>query len=479
MAIRATAEHLLDRLVTQRDGIAIGQPMTYSATRDQAFTTGPAILTVPRGQVFVLTQIVAQAELHTAVTTTPDEIASPNQAGLGFGIQVLDTAGAAKWNAKFMTFIRWQGTFEFQNSPNWRNAPADNVYNWKPRYGLAIPGGWTVNTTQNSGSLGNACAVYGVMMSPENARTLGYSATATNTLADLNSGFVSAVTTASSAVLVPSKAGKHIRILDIAIQVQPETNTSNVLTIEQYDGSTATTIFQFSNRNPSDQLKRSFSPDIYLKLNSSIRIKSTVANTAFVTVSYEYVEPREVPGDHWWCFTIPDYPTPALPGVGTVSDAVAQSTTVTAYYPKDGTTKTSPTQGYQHLLNGYAISVQKDTSVVPEQLFLSIMTHSTTAAIGSTLLGVTGAGNALTATYAAAGHDQNVCDVADHLMLPAKPHTGSIYIATMNVGVGGAYPVLGVPATPTSGTAQIDSWGVTTWGRTIPAKFTEPINLGS
>jgi hypothetical protein len=454
----------------------VGRMMHWGAVLDQQ--TGPTnAFTVPVGQTFLMTHVHVQADTLLAGIADAFQ-ASP--APTVYGVNLNDAAGSGQSVISFLAFRRWQGLFEVQNSPNWRNAPPSNVIEWKLKYPIPVPSGWTVQSV-TGGEWGNQVAVYGYLVSEDGARTAGYKVSTSTTDANRRHGVASAITTASSATMIGGRTGQCIRILDMCVRIQPETNTTNKVRLHQVDGRT---IFAFTNNNPSDLLERKFSPDgVFLKSGQGLQLIGTIAGGASVTVSYEYVDEADVPADVFWGYVEPSLPTPSGPTVGTSDFVAAISTSVTLYYPgmdrasRTNIEKTAPGVGYQHVVRGWAVSAQKDTTTAPDQTLLAISTGATGGQVEVGVLGTAQSNVQLSPVYTFGGHDQCLLAVMDDLALACPKDTGSIWIDTIaaNAGTG----LLSVAGTPDSTDADIDEWGVTVWGRTLPTRFTDPTNRGT
>ena len=202
MALKTTADQLLDSLFTDRTG-RTGKPLVVAATREMNSAATTTMLTVPKGQVFLITHIVVQSDVNATAST---QNASPD--ANAFGLSIRDAAGTEKWTTYFLSFVRWQQTFEFQNSPNWRNAAPSNINVWKPRFAIPVPEGWTVRAGQTIAGFGNPTAAYGVLVDKGSAETLGYSTSASTTLADHACGVVGDLVPSSAHSIVTGKTGK-------------------------------------------------------------------------------------------------------------------------------------------------------------------------------------------------------------------------------------------------------------------------------
>lgn len=474
---------LKQTLVSELSSIdQIGQVMNAGIVLDQ--TTGAdQVITVPKGQVFLITHILAQAETLTSgvanFTPQDQQIASPD---LGvYGITFLDADGTQQNEISFLAFRRAQSVFEVQDSPNWRNAPPGNIVLWRPKYPIPVPAGWTVKNTAG-GEYGNCACVYGIFVGETAAATAGYRVSSSVTDANRRYAVNSGSTTTSFADLAPARTGYCIRILDINVRIQPRTGgATNRVDLAQTDGRL---IFSWTNNNPSDLLERSISPEIFLKSGQALQIKGSIASTASVNVSYEYVAENEVPGDMWWACIEPELATPSSTKVGFTaldfSNLPIKSTEVTCFYPRPSqvtgsdVTKTSPTTGYQHILRGYEFSIQKTTSVRPDQTAVCISTGS---AAGQIALPSAQTNVQLSPTFLAVHHDQCVYGGVADLVLPCKKDDGSIWIDSITLPAANQ-PLSVLLSTPATTDADIDEWAFTLWGKTIPTKFGNPSNRG-
>lgn len=424
---------------------------------------GVGMLTVPEGQVFLIDSVVVQADY------TPNILGfnnSPDPAA--YGISIVDASGTGQGACQFLAFRRQQTVFVPENSPNWRNAPPGNTIVWRPKYPMPVPSNWSIETSQGP-EWGNQIAVYGRFISSAAARTAGYSVSTSSTDADRRYGIAASSPTNSAADVIAARTDWHIRILDVRLRVQPSAGGStNKLVLQQSDGRV---IASFTNNNPSDLLDLTFSPEIILAKGVSLQASVSTTLTASVTISYEYVKPEEVPGDHWWAYIEPDLPTPASSKVGLVSQVAVESSQITCFYPKDGSTKTDPEQNFQHVVRGYTWSIQKDTTASSDQVACCLSTGAAEGRIKWSANSMTQTNVQISPTFTAASHDQCVYGAVDSINFACKRDTGGLYIDTVSVGPTALL-------TPTSTIACVDEWSWTVWGKTIPSKWTNPSNRG-
>lgn len=477
--LKTTSQDLINSMGHQ--GGTVGRPMTIGAALDQ--DPGSAILyTVPKGQVFLVTHIVAQIDVSSQLAGA---VASPQSPSLFGGLATFDEAGTGQDTIEFKAFARWNNLFLTGGSPTWKTSFPANTVQWGLKYPYPVFAGWTVRSSATPGGgsgWGNHYAVYGVQMDENAARMLGFQVRGSATDSERRMGAVSLASPSTPAALVAGRTGQSIRILDLSIRIQPETNTANTVTLSETADGTRN-IFQFRNDNPAEFFNYQFSPDIYLTPGAALDLGSTVANTASVTCVYEYVDAADVPSDHFWACVDPDLPTPGAGTTGTGSVLTSTSTEITLYYPGRAgrsytdTTKTSPGKGYQHILNGYAVSVQKNAEAgtaetdATEQTKLCLSTGSAAGQIQSDGYGTTQTNYQLSPVFSASSHDQSLGIVVPGINVPCKKDDGSIWVDTLGFN--------GIATTPTQTANDIAGWAVTVWGRTTNEQFTDPANKGA
>lgn len=464
--LKTTSERLRN---SDFDDTAIGRlPMTACAVRTQLDNSsgGAASLlqSVPRGQVFLMTDIIVQAD--ATATVTGGHLASPTTS-TNYGILLRNQAGGAETALSFKTNTRWQATFDPANTPNWRNAAPSNVVHWRPKYAIPVPSGWSVlaGPTLGTSAIGNHAAVYGYMLDEDSARSLGYSVTASATDSERRLFTAASEGAASYTDLIAARSGKSIRILDIHVRMQSEVNATNTLSLRQSDGRE---IFHWTSNNPSDLVNMAFSPDIFLRAGQSLQIQTTDVGTVSVNVSVEYVDEDDVPGNHWWACV-----QPALPSPGLLSGAsIASNAVVVQYYPRRNVTLSlgNPLARDQHVIRGYTMSVQKDTGATPDQTFFTISSGPTAGGVD------TGAGQSnfqFAPVLTAPSHDMSVNLAIDGLHIPCQPGNGVLYVNTTTLGS----QTLAV-LTPSSAVGNIDDWAFCLWGETVADQYTGGINRG-
>lgn len=475
-----TAEDLRRRAI---DG-DLGQPIICSAVVEQATGIFPDLITVPPGQVFLMTHMHVQADPQTTGLTTPTQIPWLSPSPTSYGFQLSNPAGSAIWTIGFASFLRQASDYHASATPTALSAPHGNIVTWKPKYAIPVPGTFKVEASSTVFDFGNRAAVHGFLVSEDTARSLGYNL---NTTAANSRHHITSVRGATSATtFITGRPGKCVRILDIHVRLQPIANGTNVLTIQQVDG---TRIFQFRNSNVVDMVEHSFAPeDFYLAPGQGMQHLITVADTASFTIQYEFVDQEEVPKNCFWSFLDPVRPTPTTTQGTGFPGAVTRlsSTAFTLFYPRTGTTKTTPGVGNQHLVRGVQLGVQKgngrftNSLVVAEPTMFCVSHGAAAGAVQATGLGAAaGQTNAqLTPSFYAGHHDQNVAFVDDAMCAPCKADDGQIWWDSLQLNNNGT-PLSVLLVTPTATDADITGWSCTIWGRTIDKKWIPSRNRGN
>lgn len=439
--------------------------MAAGVAIDQGLTSTNQLLSVPKGQVFLVTNIVIQGDPSNAGITGAF---NPSPSGLiASGFTIENAAGTVETEVSFWSFRRAQGVFDSSPVTNWRNAPPANILNWRPRYPLVIPSGWSLNTGATVGQFGNGWAAYGILVDENSARTLGYDVNNSTTDSNRRYGITSQSATTSG--FIPARTGKHIRIMDVVIRLQPQVAGSTVkLTLAE---GTGRVLYEVTNNNPSELLDLRFTPEWILGQSEELDLTFSVANSGSITVTYEYLDNDDVPGDYFWSRVYPTYPSPGVAG----GAQKRISTAFTLFYPKNGSTRTAAKKGDQHWINGYAVSIQKDTTAVPEQAALAISSGTSSGGIAFGALGLTQSAYQISPTITASGHDQTVAVVVDEIDIPC-PEQAAIYVDTVGLDDGsGAASAL---STPDTADLDVDEWSVTVWGRTTSKRYLNPTNRG-
>lgn len=474
--LKTTSQQLIDSLGFE--GGRVGQPMLMSTALDQTIISGNThnLIDVPDGYVFLCTHIVVQADAMAHLGTA-DGSPTGSDGKSYFGLQLRDLGDNVNGTVDFRAFTRYSGIFNDGATPDWRTAPPSNGLTWKLKYPFAVPQGWTIGQSVAPSAWGNQSAVYGVMVSASAARQMGYATHNASPTADRRMGITSAGKDTGTTTMLTGVAGQCIRILDVQIRMQPIAASSNQVTLQQGDG---TKIFVAHNDNPAEHLNMQFSPTWYLKAGEDLELVIDQAYSSGVNITYEYVDEDEVPSDAWFAVVEPEYPTPSTQTIGNAT--VPLTTTVnevTCYYAKpDATgshTRTSPTKGFQHFLNGYAISIQKSATTQnaaddTEQTRFTVSTGASGGAVGASVGGVTQTNYQMAPVFVGAGHDHAAYAYVDGINIPGKPDDGSLWVDV--IGFKGLF------TTPSAGDNNIDGFAVSLWGRTAPSFVTNRTNKG-
>lgn len=464
--LKTTSQQIIDSLGFE--GNASGRPMVLGTAMSQGLGEN-TMFQVPRGFVLLVTKIVVQSDYAPAAVGT---VGSPSNGELLQGISVNDAAGTNQGAFVFRGFARFNNSF-WTGSPIWQTSAPSNVVQWNLKYAIPVPSGWSVRSPQNLTTIGNMAAVYGVVVTEDSARQLGYSVSKSATDAQRNYGVTSRST---SGTAVSGRAGRSIRVLDVNIRMQPQTFTANTLTVEQGDG---TQIFAVQNDNPAEFLEMSFSPNWFLKSGEDLDITIGATEANSISITYEYVDEDEVPGDLWFSVVNPESPTPGTTTTNSLSTQTLAQSEATLYYPRYGTTKTVPTKGFQHFVRGYAVSMQKTATT--QNTVGADDTETTSLAITSGATGGNFAWNGfvtnsvdgyyLSPVFQAGGHDQCVYACVEEVNIPCDPDDGSIWVNLLGT--------TNTVTTPTAGDADLRGCWVSLWGRTYPKFVTERTNEGS
>lgn len=475
--LKTTARHIRDRAIAGD----LGQPIVCSAAIEQG-SSGSArtMFTVPRGQVLLITSVQWQGTTNKKGLSTTTPTNNPGASALA--MQLANEAGSPQWTMAFMNFIRNATVFDAA-TPTAQSAEPGNADSWHPKYAIPVPGGFTVDLQATQGDYGNHGAVHGVLVDEGAALSMGYNVNASATKSrhgiTVSRGDSSGGTGTS---VLAGRPGKHIRILDMHVRVQPLTNTINTVELKQSDG---TQFYGVSNANVVDNVEQKFSPDeIFLAEGVGIDIFSTIDGQCSVNIQYEFVDPEDVPANAFWGYLEPTRPTPGTTAVtiGAATGRRAQQV-FTLFYPKLGTTKTSPTKGHQHLVRGVALSVQKESGAftnsvqIVEQTMFSISHGAAASSLALAALSLTQANVQIIPTLFAGLHDQNVSFVDDGMNVACKKDDGSLWWQAVQIGGNGA-ALGGVLTSTTDAEAHIQAWHATIWGRTIANTFRDLPNRG-
>ena len=482
--LKTTSQQLIDSLGYEGD--RVGQPLVLGAAIDQtAAASAGDLYTVPAGSVFLITHITQQIDQSSNLGT---KITSPSAAESFNGLDLKDGGLNVRGSITFRGFSRYRTIFTGGGgSPDFRAAQPGEIISWRPKYAIPVPAGWTVDLPTSFVAWGNQACVYGVLVSESACRQMGYRVPSLVTapgaspgLAPLATRFGIAATDGATSLtdVIAARTGKSIRVLDVHVRSQPEVAGANTLTLQQTDGQK---VFKFVNDNPSELINQSFSPGWFLKAGQALQVISDNASTCSVNIIYEYVDEDEVPGDYWFSVVDPEKPTPGTETTGNVaatfiSTFTKVSTEAVLYYPRRGTTETSPNKGFQHMLGGYSVFMQKGPTTSnaaddTEQTRMAISTGALAGGISISSAAMTQTNLQLSPVFSASGHDQCTWGVVDGLSLPCKKDDGSIWVDSIGFNA--------LNATPAAADNDIRDWAVNLWGRTAPSQFSPRTNQGT
>tara|TARA_R110002126_G_scaffold291760_1_gene457038 strand:- start:28122 stop:29561 length:1440 start_codon:yes stop_codon:yes gene_type:complete len=478
--LKTTSQQLIDSL--GYEGGRVGQPVVLGTAIDQA-QGAKVLFSVPLGSVLLITHVISQIDSQAYLL---GHTGSPGFDELLSQISLVDPDGTGRGGFTFRGFARNQDLFtQGGGTPDFRASQPGEIVSWRPKYMIPVPSGWSVQQLLNVIPWGNTSAVHGVLVTESAAEKMGYSTTATaSPTTERRFGIGSSSGSVAGSDLVAARTGKSIHILDVNIRVQPESATSNTLTLRQADG---TVIYRVINDNPAEGVDQSFSPGWYLKAGQALEIISDIEATNAVNVVYEFVEEDDVPGDVFFASVNPNVPTPNGgyfgTGGGLNNKILKANTEVTLYYAKPDAsgshTRTSPNKGFQHMLRGYALSIQKEGTeqAATDDTPQTRVCLSTGSAAGSVNMAAAQDPDLLqtnyqiTPVFSASGHDTCTHGVVDGINIPCKKDDGSIWVDAI-----GLETVLG---SPTNGTGGVRDWTINLWGRTVSAQFTDRTNEGT
>jgi len=498
--LKVTSQQLMDAVGTGID--EVGRPYYAGSVKqgDILTTTREIVQDVPKGFVLLATRFSVATGGAAALTgnagTNKDAAQASPSIGSGgsagaVAMQLQPSFGVNGGTLQFHRFARFNNLFVDAGSPDWRNAVPADLANWEPKYPVVIPSGWSVRPQQQGYSgyseWAGGQAVQGLLVSEDDARALGFAVSGSSTQAERTQLVSSSVGTGASQVLVSGRDGRAIRIMDIQLRMQARSNTTTTVELRQSTGSR--TIMKFVSSNPAELIDKQISPDIFLRDGADLELVTNVAGSCSVNVSYEFVEPDEVPGDHFWACQTPDMPTPGTGTTGLFSVFCTASSDITLYYPRLDSlgltaTKTAAGTGRQHFLRGYVVSAQKDGSLtgtsdtLDQQLFAISTAENGEDQISFRHTGVyadvagnvdeTGGSQSISPVMPLTGHDQTLTECASGLNSPAAEN-GVIRVDTVNMADVPSTLNVGSLATPTNG--NMTEWYVSVWGRTAPTTF--------
>lgn len=480
MALRRhyPAYRQLDQLVMEGRAQLVGTPTADTGTV-------PVCVETQAGQVAIITKIVGMC--------LPSNDTSPglSDAGATQALLLYDENGdVTSEGVRFLAFQRVDAAFfspsAIENS--WMSAVPSCPVVWEPEEPLIVPPRHKLRAAMDSANTmaGGTFACYGYIVDQGTARTLGFSTntqddtykTASPTGITLNmSGFRGAAITSTGVVeLVRAFPGYTVQVIDLFVRVQPMAGgatTKSVLiggATDLTDASlTLDTIFVGVNNNHGDMAEWKGAPCIYLDPSDGLWIGTANDCRASVTCTYRYIPTSEVPQGQWRAYAAPAVPTGATGG--TSSLYMQASRELTLKYPTrpDGTSFSpqsiiTPDVGYQHVVEGYMISGQKDATISSDRLYFAI---AEAAGVGSPV-GLSGSGltttsNLISPILCLGSHNQMLALTVDGLNIPCTKDEGVVRVEMTATGSGAT--------TPAAADFDVDELHVLVWGRTIPARF--------
>lgn len=470
----------LDQLVLEGRAQFVATPTTSAGTT-------PTMVSVPAGQVAIITKIFGLA--------LPGSDTSPG-AGDGGSFQVIslydENGDVTDEDLIFMSFQRVDSVISSPSAPEltWQSSVPCRPVQWEPTDPLVIPPKHTLRAASGGASggpttmAGGNFAVYGYMTDVDTARQLGFHTgtqdltykgntagvgTTTNLLNP--SGFRSGALIGDGiATIVPALAGYSVQIIDILARMQPmsggsTTRTISLIAADSEIGAVLTpvNVMVLSNNNHGDLAEWKASPGIYLPANSGFFALTASGARGSVAVTYRYLKNADVPQDHWWCYRDPQLPTPASGTLGTSSLFTASSDPLSLYYPGLATSATTPGVGKQHVVEGYMVAGQKDATVTSDRLFFALTTGTSAGNLGVDGSGLTTDNYLISPILCLGSHNQNMSLAVDGLNIPCPKDTGAIRLEAVGAGAS--------TATPAAADLDVDEFHLLTWGRTVPARF--------
>ena len=395
---------------------------------------------------------------------------------------VHDSAGTLTYDgATWISFQRTDSLHASPSGPDWRSAPPNAPVIWEPEEPLIVPPNHslqartykaaTASSASEAGLLaGSNFACYGYITDIDTARRLGFEPTKDGVGSGTNIAGFRGTENSLSAVVTPP-TGYAVQIIDVYIRQQQLAHSPTNTSLLFYGDNVAdvNTIFTTCNNNPSDFAEWKFSPGIYLPANKSLFFASVDGARSSICITYRCVRADEVPKDHWWSYRA--LPTPGTATLGTTSLYTTATGTFTAFYPgiasdarlvaaSVSTTATLPGNGKQHIVEGYAISAQKDLTTNQDHLWVGIATGTAGGSVGVTGSGLTTTNKLISPIFCLGAHNQMLAIAVDGLNIPCPKDTGLVVLDTT---------ARGYTATPAAADLDVDEFHCLVWGRTKPA----------
>ena len=467
MALRRNlpAYRKLDQLVMD------GKAQLVATPTDSYNLGAPVLITPPKGQCAIITKIFCMG--YAERSTSPGLADTGRTQRLAI---IEPFASNTVGSATFLSFMRVNALHSAAASPDWQSAVPCKPVEWEPEDPIIVPPGFTL-ASSNPGALdsndmaGQCFMCRGYVVDVGTARALGFHVNEYNSIAtsspdvlSMRSGVTSGTFTSSAASLIDGRTGQCIQIVDMFIRAQPLTHApTKSFTVRQTDD---TVIFKGANNNPAEFAEWNFSPGIYLKSGQGVEIIGDSGIRASITITYRFVDAVDVPQDQWWAYREPQLPTPAGASTGVGQLGTTASSTLSLYYPGLDTSATSPGNGKQHIVEGYAVSLQKDSTAASDRFYYAITTGTTGGSIGvGSASTITTTNYLISPIMAGASHDQALFASEDSLCVPCPKDTGLIFVDTTGLG-----PTLA--ASPAASDLNVDEFHVLVWGRTTQSKFT-------
>lgn len=481
--LQTTSAQLLDSIKRNDGG---GYEVVRVGAGLETITPSVPTYSVPRGQVLLITQIVTQPEANifgglVSFTTSPTGV-------LNQGFEIRDKANTVQSTASFWSFRR-NPAARAPDTPaavDGRVSAPANIAKWAPKYPLVVPSEWDIHLLDGidgKADFNSGAAAYGILVDEDSARTLGFDVNTSATDSERRYG----VETFTGSGSIAARSGKSIRILDVNVRMQPEGDENGTGAIALIQAAGSRTLHKFANQNHSEEWEAAFSPADcwYLGENSALTVTFTGTNVGSITISYEYVDKDEVPAGVFWGSVAATKPGVDASPVGLTNAQRRANSEITLFYPAiynldtsaaaSAYTATSPTTGNQHMLYGYLLTAQKDSTAAAEQTLFTLTTGTTggTVKCGSAFVGTTQDEYQLAPVIHCASQRQAVNCCVDNLMVPCKPDDGSIWACALGFGPSTA---LGLLSTPAVADHNLDEFQFSVWGRTVAKRYTEPTN---
>ena len=428
-----------------------------------------------RGKTAIITHLVDPSNSFRTILVSPD--AAVNTAVTSF--LLIDSAGNTRFTLPFLCFDRHVQTFSGGTSPGELSGQPDRPLVWRPRHPIVVPAGWKLtHSTYNvadASAAPHGAAAYGYVLDEYEALMMGFDCrdvtpspgSGVPQVRWIQSGLTA---TNGTTTLAAARTGYTIQILEVFARLQPKATGGAALILKDGDGNT---IFNFKSDNRQNQAEWAFSPGLYLRPGKSLTLTGDAqsAGRGTVVIIGRYVANDEVPGDAWYSYTEPAFPSPGTDGFALLNLGRSVNTVVTMTYPRTDTTRQTAGVGLRHHVEGYVFSGSKDGTVASDLVVSSVVSSEVISPI-ALLPGFQAASISPGAmddpimpilAMSTAHQDYNLA--VSGLNIPCRNHPGKLVFASVAIGQN-------LLSTPTGTTNHIDGWSLTLWGRTQPS--TEP-----